>query len=201
QTALHQGLSLAFADDLDRFCRRIVAVRRLLQRKARYVELRPLGDVANAIGRSDQDRGDQTEPRRLYGTLERDFVTWMGNRRGHRRQLLGCPQQPIVALVRSNRLVFHRGAHAALSRPTAGGEPANIASLRSSRWALSWERAPRAASTRRTNASASSHCRRLSGNSFGSAAIARSASNSRIRYCSLTISLNRAKPTRLAAGS
>ena len=84
QTALHQGLGLAFADELDRFCRRIVAVRRLLQRKAGYVELRPLGDVANAIGRPDQDRGDQTEPRRLYGTLERDFVTWMGHRRGHR---------------------------------------------------------------------------------------------------------------------
>ena len=51
QTALHQGLGLAFADELDRFRRRIVAVRRLLQRKARYVELRPLGDVANAIGK------------------------------------------------------------------------------------------------------------------------------------------------------
>jgi len=43
------------ASELDRLLGGIVAVRRLLQREARYVEPCPLGDIANALGRTDQD--------------------------------------------------------------------------------------------------------------------------------------------------
>src|SRR5215472_4717741 len=206
QAALHQGLGLPLADDLDRLVGGIVAVRRFLQREARYVEPRPLGDSANAVGGTDQDRRDQAQPRGLHGTFERDLITRMRDRRRHRRQALRVTQKPLVALVRADRVLFHGSAHssaryAALSRPISGGGPANTASTRSSLRRPSSGSSPRAASTRRTNVSASSHCRRLLGNSFGSAAIARSASSSRIRYWSLTISLNLESPTRLAAGN
>ena len=51
------------------------------------VEPRPLGDIANTVGRTDQDRGDQAEPRGLGSALQRDFVTGMRDSRRHRGRL------------------------------------------------------------------------------------------------------------------
>src|SRR6516162_11572448 len=114
-----------------------MAVRRFFEREARNLGFRLARRVVNACGRPDEDRGDQPEFGRLDHTLDRDLIAWMRNRCRYRRQSPRRLHEPGVAFMRPASLGFHiplipEPIHAAFSRPTSGGGPANIASMRSS---------------------------------------------------------------------
>ncbi len=181
QAALHQGLGFPLPDELDRFGGRIVAVRRLHQREARYVGFRLLRRVANARGRPDQDRGDQPNLAASTTPSIEILIAGMRNRRRYGRQLLRGVHEPVVSLAWPVSFGFHRLSHPSpavcrlVLADLAGADQRTSPRCARACGGPPRDNAPRAASTRRTKASASSHCRRSSGNSLGSAAIARSA--------------------------
>src|SRR6266511_3754728 len=67
QAALHQELAFGLVDQLDRFCRRGVAVGHVDDLEAVDIETMLAGDAGNLGGRSHEDRFDDARFRRLDG--------------------------------------------------------------------------------------------------------------------------------------
>src|SRR5947209_7269590 len=133
-----------------------MTVSRFVERETRYIGFRLLRRFADAGGRADQDWSNEPQPRRFDYALYRDPIAGMRDRCRDRWKLPRGMHGPVVSLVRPVGLCCHGvpPISAALSWPSVGGGPANIASMRSSLRRPSSGRAPRAASTRRTIASA-----------------------------------------------
>ena len=156
-------------------------------------------DIADALDRADQDRLDQAQPRGLDGALQRDIVA--GMRDGHldRRLRLRRLDQASILLVRpcaafggrqacaaSALSSLRRLGHRTAPRPAPGDACPRPTAHRAPRGPDAGHRAPPCAA-------ASS-----SPSSFGSASTARSSSRRTSRYCSRSISLNRARLIRFA---
>ncbi len=99
QTSLHQRLGLPFTHELDRFRSGCLAVGRIDDRNGFQIDVVLFRQRFDAGSRSNQDRRDQPEVRRLDGTPQRAFVAGMYNRRWRRRQRLAEVEQTLIFLV------------------------------------------------------------------------------------------------------
>src|SRR5262245_8985133 len=96
QAALHQQLAFGLVDQLDRFCRRGVAVRHVDDLVAADIETMLASDGRNLRDRSDENRNDDPGFRRLDGAAQRGLFAGMNDDGRRRRDLLGAGDQSLV---------------------------------------------------------------------------------------------------------
>src|SRR5215510_399573 len=105
QAALHQQLAFGLVDQLDRFCRRGVAVGHVDDLETVDVETMLTSDGRNLGSGPHEDRFDDPGFRRLDGAAQRRLFARMNDDGRRRRDLLGSSDQPLV--FRSGRIA-HR---------------------------------------------------------------------------------------------
>src|SRR5262249_20147133 len=96
QAALHQELAFGRVDQLDRLCRRGVAVGHVDDLEALDIEMMLAGHGGNLRDRSDENGNDDPGFRRLDRAAQRGLFAGMNDDGRHRRDLLGAGDQSLV---------------------------------------------------------------------------------------------------------
>ena len=108
ETAFHQRVGLAIANELDGLRRRSMTVWRRYELQARDVQIERGGEIADARLGSDQNRLDDLGFCRLDGAAQRGFVAGMRDRGADRRQRVAGVDQRLILLVLAR---FGHGGH------------------------------------------------------------------------------------------